>query len=307
MGAEDIQLLENAVQALRTSDYAAGGGSCHDAVLAQVPRAHALLSATVPARVRDRLFTAVADLHNLAGWTAFDAGRHSEARGYYQTALELAGLCGHPALEANIRYRLGRLHLHRHSATAALAEFARSQDAAGRAGSAHAAAIASANRAWSEAMRGDRREALRLLGQAEDEFVRARPGRVEPWAAFFDATDLSAMTGTVHTELAAHGFPGATRRAVPALTVAVEAYGEPMRRSRVFCETMLAFDLAVDGEFDRAAHATTDALDHAADLTSARVGDRMRPLRNRLAAQRRNPQLANLVRRLDQFIGTARS
>lgn len=82
------------------------------------------------------------------------------------------------------------------------------------AGSAHAAAIASVNRAWAHAMRAEHGDAERLLGRGQDELADA-PGEVPSWAAFFGTTDLAAMIGTVYTELAARGNGTGTRHAIP--------------------------------------------------------------------------------------------
>ncbi|MDX8031256.1 hypothetical protein SK803_13595 [Lentzea sp. BCCO 10_0856] len=44
-------------------------------VLAELSTARRMLAGAAPYEVRTRLCNAVADLHNLAGWTCFDTGR----------------------------------------------------------------------------------------------------------------------------------------------------------------------------------------------------------------------------------------
>ncbi|HEV3360648.1 MAG TPA: hypothetical protein VG247_27865 [Pseudonocardiaceae bacterium] len=50
--------------------------------------------------VRTALRVALADLHNLAGWTCFDSGRPGVAHTHFRAALDLAREAGHDALVA---------------------------------------------------------------------------------------------------------------------------------------------------------------------------------------------------------------
>jgi hypothetical protein len=297
-GQADVLRLADATRALRAQDYRAGGGVCYQAVCGRLAWGRELLAAPASERVRDGLVAVVADLHNLAGWTGFDAGRPVEATAHYRAALELVGGRGCHDLVANLRYRMGRIHLHGHAPTEALAEFVRSHEAAVRAGSGRAAAIASVNRAWAHAMRGDRDEAVRLLGRGQDELAGARDDGVPSWEAFFGATDLAAMIGTVYTELAARGRRACTRQAIPALTTATRAYDDRMRRSRAFCLTMLALGHVLDGNLDHGARTAARAVHQARGLASARVTDRMRPLLAHAARHPGHPGLTEVAERV---------
>ncbi|APU12938.1 helix-turn-helix domain-containing protein [Actinoalloteichus fjordicus] len=87
VGATEVTQLKALTSALRTYDASHGGGSCRDAVLAQMQWAESLLSAAASDRVRPALLSAVADLKTLAGWTAHDLGLAHEARGYLAQAV----------------------------------------------------------------------------------------------------------------------------------------------------------------------------------------------------------------------------
>jgi hypothetical protein len=78
----------------------------------RVDRIH-LLTADYADKVGSRLHLALADLHNLAGWTSFDVGLYSPARRHFAHALEQAKHANDSSLVANVLYRMGRLHLHR--------------------------------------------------------------------------------------------------------------------------------------------------------------------------------------------------
>lgn len=123
IGVTDVQRIEDANRAFRALDYQYGGGTCHDAVVGYLPRGLRMLGAYATGLVMDRLCVAVADLHNLAGWTSFDTGQVCVARIHFGRALELAKQGHNDALVANIRYRMGRVHLHHDAPDKALTEF----------------------------------------------------------------------------------------------------------------------------------------------------------------------------------------
>lgn len=280
LGMPEVDQLEAQTRALRAVDYRGGGGMCRDAVLVRIHRGHEMLGIPATQPVRLRLFSAVADLHNLAGWTCFDSGHVGAAHHHLDLALELAEQAGNDELAANIHYRRGRIRLHHGAPDEALAQFQLGQLAAGRAGSRLAAAILCANQAWAYAKKGEVELALGLLGRAQEEYAEAGSAEPPDWARFFTRTDLSAMAGSVHSALAlAVGGTQYARTAIEALTGAVAAYGQDMARSRVFCLMMLATDHLVAGDLDQGVAVGREAIDEAAAVKSVRTKDRVRSLK----------------------------
>jgi tetratricopeptide (TPR) repeat protein len=278
VGLADVRRLEDTVAELRAVDYRYGGEACRAAVASRLPGATALLDGTVRDSVRPRLCTAVADLYNLAGWTSFDADHAEAALGAFSRALELAVEAGNHELQANVRYRTGRLHLHYGAVVAALAEFAQGREAALLAHSKLAQAILSANQAWAYAKKADVAAALTYLRRARSEFAAAEGGEPAPWAAFFGPADMAAMIGTVHGELAQvvdvrHGRDG-----IPALVDAISAYGPDMPRSRSLTVVWLATVHALEGDLDVAAAVGQEAIELAGALRSPRTRQRLRSL-----------------------------
>jgi hypothetical protein len=181
IGVTDVERIEDANRALRALDYQYGGGACRDAVAGYLPRAMRMLGADATGLVMDRLCVAVADLHNVAGWVSFDIGQARVAHIYFGRALELAQQGHNDALVANIRYRMGRVHLHHNAPDKALTQFQLGQVAAQACGSGLAVAILCANQAWAYAKMSLDDPALALLGRSSDEFAeptspRHRPG-----------------------------------------------------------------------------------------------------------------------------------
>ena len=67
IGMADVKRLEAATGVFRALDYQYGGGSCRDAVHAQLACGEQLLRAEGIDAVKDRFQVALADLHNAAG------------------------------------------------------------------------------------------------------------------------------------------------------------------------------------------------------------------------------------------------
>ncbi|GAA1939552.1 hypothetical protein [Amycolatopsis minnesotensis] len=276
-----IAALQGATREFRALDYRHGGRSCLDAVAVLLRYGETLLRSTATRQMMDLFCGALADLHNLAGWTCFDTGHPVLAREHFERALELATAAGDDDLVANVCYRLGRVHLHHDELGLAARQFDRGQQVTEHAGSPLTRSILSVNQAWIHARGGDGAEALRLLGTARHQFDLAAEhadGGTPPWAGFFGETDLSAMIGTIHSELAVTTRTGHTGAAIPALQAAVDGYDAGMARSRSFVLMFLATDHVLDGDMDEAVLIGDRAIDAASQLSSARTRDRIRPL-----------------------------
>jgi len=258
-------------------DYRFGGGACRDAVVAQLSWARRLLSASGRDVVRARLFRALGDLQNLAGWTTFDVGLLNSSRTHFATALEFAKQSGDASLMSNIMYRIGRVYLHHGAANDALKWFQRGQVAAQDAGSELAVAVLCGNEAWAYAMMGDDVQAKKLLGRSGDELARADLAEAPDWARFYNETDLYAMIGTVHTELSAFNVRYAAI-AIPAFDQALMRYDDSMARSRALTLTMLATNHLRHDDVDQGVQVGHQALALATGLRSQRVTDRLKPL-----------------------------
>jgi tetratricopeptide (TPR) repeat protein len=300
IGALDVDRLEAATGAFRALDYRYGGGSCRDALQLLLPYADLMVSGVVPERIASRLCTAVADLHNLAGWASFDAGRPRVALGAFGRALELARLAGNDELVANVRYRIGRLYLHYDAVEEAASQFEHGQAAASRTNSMLARAILSANLAWAQAKRGDAAAVPASLHAARDAFASAGSAP-SPWSAFFGELDLAAMIGTVHVELAQRVDVRYSGSAIEALTIAVNGYGPAMTRSRSLTQIWLATGYALVGDLGQAARIGGEAIEVAVGLRSERTKQRMSPLAAAAARYPGNTDARDILDRIQRL------
>ncbi len=297
IGMTDVKQVEAVTSAMRALDYQFGGGACRDAVVAQLSWAQRLLSASSPDGVRARLFRALADMQNLAGWTTFDMGLLDSSRQHFTIALQYAKQSGDPDLLSNIMYRIGRVFLHHGAAYEALTWFQLGQIAAQDSGSELAVAVLCSNEAWAYAMMGNAEQARKLLGRSRDELARADLSEAPDWARFYNETDMHAMTGTVHTVLSALDVKHAAI-AIPAINQSLAQYDESMSRSRTFMLTALATNHLRQGDVDHGVRIGRDALTLATGLQSKRVTDRLRPLEITAANSTNSDarQLAHLIR-----------
>jgi tetratricopeptide (TPR) repeat protein len=271
----DVREVEAATRALRSLEYQYGGGFCRDAVVAQLSWCERMLISFGPEHVKKRLHVALADLHNLAGWTSFDMGLVDSARNHFGRALELAKAGDSDQLVANILYRMGRVYLHNEAPQDALKMFQLGQIAAQESGSELAVAVICANQAWAYAMMGHEEPAMRLIGRTRDEFARANLAEAEDWVRFFNETDVYAMIGTVHTTLAQKVDARHTKYAIPALTRALNSYGDEVGRAKVFNLSCLAINYLVQGDVDLGTNIGHQAVDLAQHLKSRGVWDHL--------------------------------
>jgi transcriptional regulator with XRE-family HTH domain len=296
IGLSDVKQVEAATRAMRALDYQFGGGACRDAVVAQLSWSQRLLGASAKEEVRKRLFRALGDLQNLAGWTTFDVGLLDSSRSHFATALEYAKQADDPALMSNIMYRIGRIYLHQGAANDALKWFQLGQIAAQDSGSELAVAVMCGNEAWAYAMIGNGEQAQKLLRRSEAEMARANPNESPPWAKFYD---VNAMIGSTYHELSVVEARHAAT-AIPALSKSLSRCDDIMSRSRTFELTMLATCHLRQGDVDYGVQIGRKALAVASEVKSKRVTDRLEPLQLEAAKRSTNPdsrELSNLIQR----------
>ncbi|MBI1758451.1 MAG: helix-turn-helix transcriptional regulator [Actinobacteria bacterium] len=302
IGAADVDRVTHATASLRSLDYRYGGGSCRSAVLAQLRWTQRLTEADCSEEVGRRLRLALADLHNLAGWTSLDVGLDEPARQSFLHALQLARLADDPDLVANILYRTGRISLHRGDATEALRLFRLGQLAAEDADSTLPLTVLAANMAWAHGHLGDVEAAERMLDLAEERLAQANLAAAPPWFRFFDESDLEALRGVTYLALG-ESDPRYTERAIGRLTAASEQRLPEMARSRAFDLTSLATAYLRHGEVDHGIAVAERAVAEVSTLTSARVIDKLRPLAAEAAKRPEHADARDLVDQLTGMIG----
>lgn len=277
----EVDRIEAAVRDVRALDKRFGGGFCVPVCRELIDDAERLLGALSSDRVRQRLLAVLADLYNLAGWTAFDVGDIDASRTYFTRALDCARQAERDDVIAHVLYRVGRLYLHQQVPEEALKLFQIGQLAAQAAGSELAAARLSLNEAWAYALLGQHESATKLLTRARLGFARGVPAptEVEGWPSSLDATHVHSLIETVHAELAAkidiQGPPAA-------VCARAEANGSDTINhlpGKAMSLTSLATLHLIDGELNAGVRAGNQALDMVQIPRSVHVTGRLKLLK----------------------------
>ncbi|GAA1994580.1 XRE family transcriptional regulator [Amycolatopsis minnesotensis] len=299
----DVASVESAVRFYRAQDDACGGGAVLAAVSGQLNWAVSLLHAPVADEVRRRLLLAVADLHSVAGWVAFDTGDHTTANRYLVTALAMAKDAEEPALRAKILFQMGRVFLHRGDADGALKMFQLGQAAAQDADSPRALALLHLNSGWAYAELGKAQQVGSLLARAEDEMGRdPGPASTPTWLGFMGQAEIDGISAMAWNALAAHDRSYADKALLHA-TRSYEQRPDTDARSRASDLVTVAANQLRAGNVDAGLTAAHAALPQVEAVHSTRLNDRLEWISQAAALYPDN----NDTRQLVQHISTQRA
>ncbi|GIF95298.1 helix-turn-helix domain-containing protein [Catellatospora citrea] len=248
---------------------------------------------------RRRLLRPVAELAQLAGWTAADAGDRAAALRAYRAGLVLAMEAGDPALGAHVLG--GASHLLCEADPGAAWRLARIAAAgARRDGSPGLRALLAHRAALAAARAGDGRTAQDGLLVARRLGDRVRAEHEPSWLYWLDQAELAAMAGRC---LVALDRPA---RALPLLEqpgLRRPRRGQP--RTRAVYAGWLARALLGVGEVEQACAVGADAAVEAVRAGSVRAAEQTRDLSVRLAARpqtRAVRDLSELITQLTSYL-----
>lgn len=205
-----------------------------------------------------RLYASAAELARLAGWAAFDSGRHAAAQQYYFAGMRAASAIGDYAAAVNIigflgvqAYATGRI-----SDSVQLMEVATAESRKTPA-IVQAMTWARAGRAYAKI--GDPAKARNALDSATRFLGRSVEGDTPTWAYWVNETRLKAQTGRAFFDL------GDFRAAERDLTAAVAECGERYPRDRATWHGRIAISRLRAGKLDEACLSGRQAVDLLAD------------------------------------------
>jgi hypothetical protein len=278
IGTNDIARIEAVTVLYRSVDYEQGGGTLCEQVGRFAETASALLThAQASSEVRVQLQTAVASARQLAGWTAFDAGWHSDASRHWVAAERAAVASGDLALAARVRYCQARQYQHLRHNQDALDTLRLAQAQVGGAATPALSAMLHGAEAASLAALGDDRAAQLALDRAAAQYERIRVEREPSWMHFYDQGELLAQYGRVYRDMARRNRKDAAS-AIHWTQAAVNAFSQQNVRSTVLNEAGLCSALLLAGDPDGALTVGRTLMAHGQQLTSRRVHDRIHNL-----------------------------
>ncbi|WP_434743735.1 transcriptional regulator [Micromonospora sp. SH-82] len=277
VGAGTVDRVEQRVRQLRRLDDHVGGAETYAVVSAELDATAGLLrEGSHSERVTRRLLVTIADLCQLAGFVAEDAGRVGEARRYYLAGMRAAHAGGDAAAAANCLSTLSYLEANLGDRREAVM-LARSAYAGGRhAAEATGRSLLLERVAWAHARLGEVGPAERALGAVEDEYASRDPESAPSWAYWLTPDEVEIMTGRVWTEL------HRPLRAVPILERVIAAYGDRTPRETSLYLTWLAEGYLQAGEAEQAADTAGRALAMARRAHSHRAVARVAELQRLL-------------------------
>jgi tetratricopeptide (TPR) repeat protein len=287
----DVTRIEAVTVLYRSVDYEHGGGTLCDDVGRFAEATSALLTHTTADLTRGTLPAAVASARQLAGWTAFDAGRHHDASRHWLAAERAAQAAADPRLTARIRYCQARQFQHQQHNQDALETLRLARaELAGQATPALLAMLLGAEAASLAAL-GDYDQATTTLEAAVARFERIKPEREPSWLAFYDRGELLAQHGRVYRDLARVDHDQAAA-AIEWTQAAIDVFGPQNVRSTVLNQIGLCSALALAGDDDKALTVGTAVVERSRDLGSQRIHDRIHNLARDIPEDTRHSGLA---------------
>jgi hypothetical protein len=278
IGAGDIAAVRAVGDLFRSLDHAYGGGHARQALVRYLEHeAEPMLRGSYGETLGRRLFSSVADLTRLAGWTSYDIGAHGLAQRYFVQALRLAQAAGDRVYGGYVLVTMSRQAVYLGHGREAVQLARVAQQGVGTAAPSVVQALLHAAEARGHGLLGEARACAGALARAERALSAARAGDEVPgWARFFDEAQLADEFGHCHRDL--QQWRAAAQHAERSLALRAAGYA----RSRLFCRTVLAAARLGLGEVEAACALGYDVVRAASDMRSARAAEYVRDFARRL-------------------------
>lgn len=274
VGVRLVSEIEARTQELRLMDDFVGGRDLDPLVCRELRLAvEVARDSSYSARTGRRLLAAIADLAQLAGFVAGDAGAHDRATRCYLTGVRAGHSAGRSDLAASALSTLA----YQAATTGDPREAVLLASTAIRAASTApplARALFAERLAWAHARTGDARAATNTLNRADDLFAAAAGLPSPPWAYWLTREEMDVMRGRIAIEL---GHPA---DAVTLLAAAIDRYPQDHVRELTLYRTYLAEALALAGDRTEARRVADQLL---AATGSARADERLTRIRHLVA------------------------
>ncbi len=228
---------------------------------------------------RNELSAAAAELHQVAGWSAYDVGNAAEGQRHLREALKLSQDAGDDALEAEMLAAMSHHAAFNQSRDTAVDMALASRRTAKRSGLVALQAEAAVLEAHGQALKGNTDACFAALGEAERAFERFVPGSGPAWLSYFDSAYLSAKFAHTFRDLG-HSVEAEqfARRSL--------SMSDGYDRGRLFNTALLSSILADQGRVDEACAEATKAVRMSENVRSIRGGAYLADVGRRLSPYR---------------------
>ena len=253
---------------------------------------------------------ALADLGQLAGWMAFDAGQHGLAQRYFFTGLRATYDAGYPAMAAHILADLSFQAATRgHSSDAIrLGEAARRQAARSSAG---VRASVDSRLAYAYASAGQLDAFERAYASAAEKLATRDPADDPPWLYYLTPNHLDCQAGYAlvlagRGQLTAGHRTGreTLRRGSALLRTGAHRvpYDDGSQRRALYEGAWLSLAYSAYGDLERACAEARTAITRLEFVRSPRSNELLRQLSSDFRRRVRNPHVADLLPDLDRAL-----
>ncbi len=296
LGQTDVDQVRGMARVFAGLDHQVGSGLSAQAVVAQLDSSAQLLHGRFGAETtRLRLFSAVADLADVAGGMCFDAGRHTEAERCFRFAVGAAVEAGDWDMRAKALSGLANLAVHQERPDDALSYAEAALVRADRLDPVVRAVTHSRHaRALGSAGRHRENDCLAAVDRARGAFTRT--GDEPEWVSYYSPAHLDRDLGRAFLNLALEG--GDHTAAQAHLTAAVAGFPDTASRGRTLAIANLAHLTMVRDDPRHAAALGHSALDGLGSIRSDRVAEALRRMRRAGARHNDIPAVRELNHRV---------
>ncbi|MEV6526577.1 hypothetical protein AB0M43_32060 [Longispora sp. NPDC051575] len=296
IGRADVEQLTAVTAAFVALDNRAGGTLVRESLRTQLRWSMGLLTARCGEDVRRDLFSAVGGLAGIAGFVAFDAYAHDEARRIYRFAVECAEQAGDWHLRANMLSNMARQDIWCGDPDTGLTHVEMALVRSDRLTNTERAMLSTVRARALAKLGPDRtQDALAAVGRADAYFEAADHREDPPEIAYYD---LAQHQGDTAHALADLELAGQRTEAVTRLEFAVHNHAAGYARSRALSQITQATLLMSVGDPREGAAVGRRALGVAELGGSRRAVDLLRTLRDRAAPHATIPEVRDLREQL---------
>ncbi len=272
-----LNKVEGRVAHLRRLDDFIGGKDLNSLVERELTATVDLLrTASYDERLGRRLLSAIAELCQLAGWVAMDAGLSVPASRYFTGGVKAAHAANNQPVAANLISTLSYQVANQGDPADAVLLSHTACQGARRTATATTLALLKERVAWAHAKVGELTNTEKALAEVDRLYEQRRPDDDPTWVYWLNEDEINIMKGRCYVEL------GKPDRAEPLLTDALRNYSDDHAREVALYETWLAEVHFQKGDIDQACAKATRALLLDARANSTRSSERVQTLRAKL-------------------------
>lgn len=273
---------------LRRLDDVLGGGDTYRVYLGEYQATKTMLrEGSYTEETGRALLSVLSEQAQQAGWAAFDAGKHADARSLYEASHQAATEAKDAALAGNALAFLAYQKINT-DRTVGIEIAVQSCSTAGPDAPPGVRALLYGRLAWAYAAAGEADETERALSAAETA-LSEDDGTPQPdWAAW-EGNGLQIMAGRCWTELRR------PLRAIPVLEEFLTRYDDTHARDKSLYLSWLADSYLAAGEIEQATAITGRVLELSAGVASVRPRQRLTPILQQLSTHRELPSVAEVL------------